>query len=104
MPGYGAAADPRPPLFELEGPSFASALTFSFSFSAARSRMFPPFMTPASLRPTSNCLDSSPSMGHDGLPEPSEITGAREGAGVRTIEVPEYEGRNEGVVDVAWSG
>ena len=76
----GAAAGPprshrRPPssyspsLFWLEGPSFADPLSFCFSFSAARSRLLPPFVTPAPLRASSNCLEASPSTGRGRLPQ-----------------------------------
>ena len=106
MPGCGAAAGPlhtpalssfclcTPSLLELEAPSFAvsPSFPFPFSFSAARSHLWLPFMTPAPLRATSNCLDTSQSTGHDRLPEPSELAGAREGVGAGVIEVLESMG------------
>jgi len=105
-PGCGAAAGPlrtpasssfrlcAPSLLELETPSFAvsPSFPFPFSFSAARSRLWLPFMTPAPLRAASNCLDASQSTGRDRLPEPSELAGAREGAGAGVIEVLESVG------------
>jgi len=73
----------------------------SFSFSAARSRLWLPFVTPAPLRAASNCLDASPSTGRDRLPEPSELAGAREGAGAGVMDVAESVGglEDEGAVD-----
>ena len=105
-PGCGAAAGPlrtpalssfclcAPSLLKLEAPSFvvSPSFPFSFSFSAAHSRLWLPFMTPAPLRAASNCLDASQSTGHDHLPELSELAGAREGAGAGVIEVLESVG------------
>ena len=60
-------------------------------------------MTPAPLRVASNCLDTSPNAGRDRLPEPSELAGAREGAGAGIMEVRESVGgvEDEGAVDAA---
>ena len=63
----------------------------------------PPFVTPTLLRATSNCLDATPSMCHDRLPELSEFAGAMEGGGAAVMEVPESVGglEDEGAVNVA---
>ena len=98
---------PPPSLFGPGAPSFADSpsfsFSFSFSFSAARSRLLPPFVTPAPLRAASNCLDASPSTGRDRLPEPSELAGAREGAGAGVIGTPESARvlEDEGAFDAA---
>jgi len=65
-----------------------------------------PFVTPAPHRAASNCLDAILSTSRDRLPEPSELAGARKGAGAGVIEVPDSARglEDEGVVDVACSG
>ena len=59
--------------------------------SAHISRRCPPFL----------CLEASPSTGRDRLPEPSELAGAREDAGVAVMEVPVSVGGldSEGAVE-----
>jgi len=109
-PGCRIAAGPPssrrpptpPPLFRLKGPSVTGSLPFSCPFFL----FVPPvsvFVTPAPLKPASNCLDASPCTGRDRLPEPSELAGAREGAGAGLMEVPESLRAlgDQGAVDVA---